>query len=222
MNVVEDLVDVTLTPPSAVVPPGGFVDIDLAILPRGNTSGDVAIYPEMVETLNQGTEGWTVTPDVIHVNMVRGSQVPLHRTVRLSAQTSGADPGQFRIGLGYGVIVARANIGTSTGSPTFSFTASQTIVTVANGVESSSVEFSVGSVNGLEGDVHITNAVDGEVSEVPDVDDVLITLHAGQPAQTFTRKYLRYYGTDPIHVTYTANHAASGITKTVTMTVRTP
>jgi hypothetical protein len=221
LNIVEDLVDVTLTPPAASVAPGGFVDFDLAILPRGNTHGDVAIYPAM-HVSGPGPEGWTVTPDVLHVNMVQGSSVPVHRTVRLAALNSGAEAGQFRIGLGYGVVVATANIGVSTGVPTFTFSATPTVVYSANGVESNSVEFSVESINGLAGVVRITSEADGEVSEVPSIGEVLVTLQAGDPPHTFTRKYARYYGTEPNHVTYTANHAGSGITRTVTITVRDP
>lgn len=201
---IRNLARLTLTPSTSSIVRGGSQTFTASILPRGIAEGhvefDVSLY-------NFGPEV-TVEPTTLSADLVRGSTTPIDRTVIVRA-TSTAGLGQGSLlfqqlnvfSRPVNVRTATIRIITGTNPPDFTLTATPTALTIQNGVESSTVLFTLTSVNGFDGVVTMTRDSDGESQVNPGDNYFPITVRPGAPGR-FARTFIRWFGTDPIHVTF--------------------
>lgn len=215
------LASVTLTPSSSSIVRGGAQVFTASILPRGTTEGHV----EFENVLYGFGPEVTVEPATFSADLVRGSTTPVDRTLIVRAtSTAGLGQGSLLVNqLGIWsqpALVQKASVRIITGTnpPDFTLTAAPQTFSVQNGVTSIGVIFTLTSVNGFDGDVTIIRSADGEASVVPADNYFPITVRPGAPGR-FVRNFIRWFGTDPIHVTFKGHSATVQQDKEVVITL---
>ncbi len=220
LNIVRDLVKVAITPANLEVMAGTSRDFTLAILPEGNTQGNVTL------TLGDSpvNSGVTLSPASLVVNLSRGSTVPVMRTVRVTAaQSAEVQTHRFQVSVNTGFEVASVlyKVVNPNATPTFAITANPTSVSVPNlQVSTDSIEFTVTSVNGFNGNVTVNYSSPGRVIEPsPNVAGFSVAVIPGNPGK-FTRRFQRNVShQNPVPITFTARNADLTISKSVTVTI---
>jgi hypothetical protein len=220
-EVIPNLVSITYDPTSLVMNRGTSVSLNVRVLPRGNTSGPVLV------AMDHNLSGITLSPPTFVVNLTQGATTPVNQLVTVSAAANSyTGTNQLRSSItwsqtSYDIASVPITINAGTGTPHFTFTATPLQVTSAIYEESPTVTFTLTSQNGFSGDVVVDPDADGETGIIPTVGAETFTVIPGTPT-TFTRRFQRYYGTNDIHVTFTATHAASSTSRQVVITMKHP
>lgn len=192
LNIIANLVRVSITPTDAEVLAGTSAEFTLSILPLGNTQGPVELT--MRDSPTNG--GVSLSPTVVTANLTKGSTVPVVKKVIVTAgpnaqvqthRLSASVNSTFEVGaLAYKVINPSA-------TPSFTITANPTSVATANQTLSAdSVEFTLTSVNGFSGNVTVNySSPQNSIEPSPSTNGFTVAVIPGNPGK-FTRKFWRY------------------------------
>ncbi len=220
LNIVEDLVAVTVTPPSVILDSHGQQTFTLSILPRGDADGTVQIFPEM----EQDRAEYQIIPGRLDVPIVRGSTTPVVRTVLVKhVGVNNSATLKIKLTPHATVATARITIRGAVGGPSFLFNAEPLTITTENMVDSEEfVTFTLTPVNGFTGDVTIHHQTEFGLFPVPGNNDFTVNIPNGTPV-TFTRRFNRYATiTTPMQMTWTAKSTPLSITEQLIVTVNHP